>query len=209
MIVTWDINTTKRRANDSLNTQNSCDWSLEHYYEVARHCIGKFNIGSMACQMLKDEDAISFIAENLMYATHRWKHSPNNRTFKSYLNQCVIWGMYRWAKMLQSPSITKHATLSLNESYNSYGYNYDNDGLQRYEMCADVQTQPPGAMLHFFDILHNAKLTKKQSYCVEAICTQGQKASQIARDLGISRQAVNQCVAGGLRKLRIVLNKDI
>jgi DNA-directed RNA polymerase specialized sigma24 family protein len=212
MIVLWDINVTKRQNNGSLNAQSACDWSLEKYYEVARQCIGKFNVGSMARQMLQNEDAISFIAEHLMYATHRWEKYPDGRAFKSYLNQCSIWGMYRWAHMLKSPGLTKHTTISLNESCS-----YDDNKPQRYAICVDDTIPPPDIIIQkqektktIYNMLHSdgVGLTLRQLQCIEGVYIHGQSKAQVARTLGVSRKRVGQCVVRGIQKIKMALNTD-
>jgi len=197
MVVLWDIDVKKRRNSSSIGQTSACeDWTLDDYYEVARRCIGAFATGSLAQAMLRDEDAVSFIAEHLMYGAHRW-HADGGRTVNSYLNQCAIWSIQRWIALTKRTQ--KHAIVSLNA-------NCPGTRAQRHELIADEKILPPDTIVSQQEnsrhLIDDYGLTDRQRHCLEVVYIQGQKPSDVARDLGISRQAVDQCINKGIQKIQ-------
>jgi len=203
-VVLWDIDVKKRRQNNSLNDQGVTDWTLDDYYQVAQRCIGAFASGSLAQSMLRNEDAISFVAEHLMYASCRWNETAG-RTVHSYLNQCAIWAIKRWIKLSNKATQTEVVSLNADSCPGSR--------TQAYEIIADVNTQTPDEALSdqeqsdaLAKIVDNAGLTERQRHCLDVVYVKGQKPSDVARDLGISRQAVDQCLNKGIRKIQVVID---
>ncbi len=204
-VVIWGIDATKRRNNNTLHDTSACDWTLDDYYRVAQRCIGAFATGSLAQSMLRNEDAISFVAEHLMYAAHRWNKS-GGRTLHCYLNQCAIWSIHRWIAL--SKKVASKSLVSLNA---------DNcptsDTQQLYTMIADDNAPAPDDILMdqektdgLANVIEGAGLTDRQRHCLEVVYVQGQKPAEVARDLGISRQAVDQCLTKGIRKIKVAID---
>lgn len=200
-VVLWDIDVNKRRANNTLSNTSVRDWTLDDYYDVAQRCIGAFAAGSMAQSMLRNEDAISFVAEHLMYAAYRWTES-GGRTVNSYLNQCAIWSIHRWIVLTKRASKKSLASLNADNCPTA-------DTKQLYTMVADDKTQTPAEVLMdqeqtdgLAHVIDDAGLTDRQRHCLEVVYVQGQKPAEVARDLGISRQAVDQCLTKGIRKIQ-------
>lgn len=200
-VVLWDIDVKKRRANKTLNDTSACDWSLDEYYRVAKRCICAFTSGSLAQTMLRNEDAMSFVAEHLMYGAHRWNES-GGRTLHCYLNQCAIWSINRWILLTKKAQ----STISLNETIRS-------GRTQRYAILPDESLATPDDILlskerteNLANVIDNAGLTERQQHCMEVIYVQGQTPSEVARELGISRQAVGQCLNKGIQKIQVAIN---
>ena len=214
MVVLWDINTKKRRQNSTLNEKPAVDWSLEQYYETAKRCIGAFTSGPLAHAMIQDEDAISFVAEHLMYGAHRWKENMvNGRALHSYMNQCAIWAIKVWISL--SRRAEKHNMLSLNYSEGDNSTGTSNDRDQLYAYIPDEKSPLPEAVMmdqeqsdNISDVISNAGLTPRQQHCIEVVYVQGQRKSDVARDLGISRQAVAQCLEKGIQKIKVAINEQ-
>ena len=207
-IVLWDINVSKRL--ESGNLVNKVDTAakmlpLSDYYEIARRCIGAFASGTMARSMLRNEDAISFVAEHLMYATCRW-NSEAGRTLHSYINQCAIWSIQRWILLNKKSSLHRMASL-----------NNDNDGDNQplYATIPDESTTQPLDELCYYETtdmirkIMDTELTHRQRECIELIYIHGVSGADAARKLGVSRQAVEQCTTKGITKLRTILNDQI
>jgi RNA polymerase sigma factor (sigma-70 family) len=203
-VVLWDINVFKRRNNYQENHDSPHDWGLQDYYSAAQRCIGAFASSSLAHSMLRDEDAVSFVAEHMMYAAHRWHHE-RGRTLHSYLNQCALWSIKRWIKLCKTANCA--AIISLHDTH-------IDDRKPLYAITA-VDVDAPDAQLNAQD-LHNelsaaidsANLTSKQSRCIESVYVQGLKPAEVARNLGITRQAVHQCLEKGVAKIKAVMNND-
>jgi len=204
-VVLWDIDANKRRKNNTLNDTSVCDWTLDDYYNVAQRCIGAFAAGPMAQSMLRNEDAISFVAEHLMYAAYRWTES-GGRTINSYLNQCAIWSIHRWIVLTKKASNKSCLSLHLDSSH----------GTQKqllYAKIADTTVAAPDEILMSQEttsglahVLDDAGLTERQRHCLEVVYVQGQKPSDVARDLGISRQAVDKCLTKGIHKIKVAID---
>jgi DNA-directed RNA polymerase specialized sigma subunit len=196
----WDINVQKRRSNGGMSQTSACDWTLNDYYEVAKRCIGAFAVGSLAQSMLRNEDAISFVAEHLMYGAHKWSET-GGRTVNSYLNQCAIWSIQRWITL--SKKTHKHEMVSLNDDCRG-------SCSQRHEIIADDKSLTPDSIVSHQEqsmhLIEDFGLTTRQRHCLEVVYIQGQRPSDVARDLGISRQAVDQCLRKGTHKIRVVID---
>jgi RNA polymerase sigma factor (sigma-70 family) len=75
--------------------------SLDSYLLLAKKAISKFAnqfYQGLATKMLKDEDAISTIANAIMMADWRWDENYSNekgtkKTRYSYRNQCALWAI--------------------------------------------------------------------------------------------------------------------
>lgn len=199
-VVLKDIDIKKRKENDygSINTEM---YDLDKYRDIAKKCISLFSGNYMVSKMIRDEDAISHVAEHIMWGHMRWEES-RGRTLKSYLNQCAIWAIKSWkTKIYQSE---QKKIRSLNHVISNGG-----DGeSQQYELIADKKCKDP------FDILFNNVrleaekviddecLTSLQCRCLKERYIDGKKLQQIAGSLGITRQAVNQHIKKGLHKLK-------
>lgn len=77
--------------------QNIIFDNLNEYITLAKKAISKFS-HSMSSKMLKDEDAISYVANAIMMADWRWDENYQNKqgtkkTKYSYRNQCAIWAI--------------------------------------------------------------------------------------------------------------------
>ena len=206
-VVLWGINVSKRLESGNLSSTPEIEermLSLDDYYEVARRCISAFASGTVRSSMLKSEDAMSFVAEHLMYASCRWE-AEGGRTLHSYLNQCAIWAIRRW--ILISKNAMKHSCVSLNQDNNDEQnqlYNIISDGSEQPvdELC---RKEEEAAIRSIMD----SELTDRQRECIELIYIQGFSGADAARKLGISRQAVEQCTTKGLTKIRTTLNDKI
>jgi len=200
-IVLHDINVTKRRQNNTLGTTGAVNWTLEEYYNMAERCIGTFAEGSMAHAMLQNEDAVAFVAEHLMYGAYRWGEDKG-RTVRAYLNQCAIWSIHTWVK--RTTIANQIQTLSLHENCSN--------GLRmhRYQTIADINALPADVIVsrqeQLCSLLDGYGLTSRQKYCLEVVYVQGQKPSDVAKELGISRQALDQCMDKGIQKIRISID---
>ena len=73
--------------------------SLDFYTNLAKKIIAKIGptfFAGLSKQMLKDEDAISFVANAIMMGDWRWKQKEEDKPLKglySYRNQCAIWAI--------------------------------------------------------------------------------------------------------------------
>jgi RNA polymerase sigma factor (sigma-70 family) len=156
--------------------------------------------------MMQDEDALSFVAEHLMIGAHRWDET-RGRSLHSYLNQCAIWCIKRWVKIHKA---NPHGAIaSLNEEA------FTDSRIQMYEITADDKSAMPDDdmssqedSIELASLIDKAGLTERQLHCIEVVYIKGQRPTEVARDLGISRQAVDQCLTKGIRKLRSAIDEQ-
>ena len=201
MVIIRDIDVTKRQQGGEIRAVSSTGWTLQQYRAVAKRCIGAFASPSLAKSMLRSEDAIAFVVEKLVYGAHKWELS-RGRTLHSYLNQCSIWAIRSWIEMIKS----QPQLMSINMEYHD-------SHSQLYESLPDFKADTPDNIVankerteELSNVISSAGLTERQSYCLEVVYVEGQRPSDVARDLGISRQAVDQCLDKGIRKVQVALH---
>ena len=112
-VVIKDIDATKLQKSEIFETDNEL-LDLSSYILMAKKCIAYFASPDLSQQMLRNEDAISFVAEHLMMGTCRWDESKG-RAFKSYHNQCAIWAIQNWVSRITKDN---PAPYSLNKTLN-------------------------------------------------------------------------------------------
>ncbi len=203
-VVIWKVDANKRQKNSIFENElpkEHANWTIYDYYRVAKRCIAYFANGGLARTMLRNEDAISFVAEHLVYASYRWEEG-RGRTLNSYLNQCALWSIQRWLKM----SKRQRTHISLSEE------NYKQGSMSREATIDSLVDSPEQAILDSENrakitrLIDNAGLTDKQRNCIRLIYQEGEKPSDVARSLGISRQAVQQHTKHGVEKIKLTMS---
>lgn len=204
-VVLWGISDKRPK----MSTDNEM-LSLNEYYDIARRCIGAFASPSSANEMLRNEDAISFVAEHLMYGSAGWK-PEKGRTLRSYLNQCAIWSIKRW--FFFSKRAKKHSALSLSSKMDESD---DRRSLSLHETIADDKAVSPELSLFnqeeaetIHNILNTAALTPQQQKCIELVYIENHSGADAAKKLGVSRQAVDQSLRKAVKIIRGVINGNI
>ena len=197
-VVMKDIDFNKRNKND-YKSHSSEMYSLSEYRNIAKKCISKFSGPNSCSSMLKSEDAISHVAEHIMWGHIRWRED-GGRTLKSYLNQCAIWAIKSWkTKVYNVQDISS--------------LNYCNPGdqekqTQTYQNVEDKKCKEPFELLYndsfseMKSLIKSKCLTELQSRCLYERYVEGKKLRQIAESLSVSRQAVNQHITKAVKKLR-------
>jgi len=186
----WDIAKHKRTQYD--NRSLAVDWSLQDYYNMAERCIGKFASRSLSRCMLCSEDAVSFVAEYLMYAAYRWDET-RGCSIKTYLNKCAIWSIHRWVTMQRATPNLWSLNVECGER-----------GEQCHEMVPSPE-KPPHSHARILKIIDKGRLTKRQRYCMEAVYVHDLTQKELASRLGVSRQAVSKCIQSAIQKIRVSL----
>ena len=173
---------------------------MNDYRNLAKRCISLF-AGGVSSKMIKDEDAISHVAEHIMWGHLRWKED-GGRAIKSYLNQCAIWAIKIWqTKMYQTE---KMGIMSLNHVLS----NGSDDGVEQHEIIPDTSALEPSEIIcedmkiKIKSIFSNKKLTLLQKKCLKERYIEGKKLQQIADSLGVTRQSVNQHIKKAINKLK-------
>ena len=200
----YDIHTHKRSDN-YLETSPELEarmLSLSEYESIAKKCIGAL-AGPVARTMLRDEDAIAHVMHSLMEGTARW---DGRGVLRGYLKQCASWAIHRWITTW-SKQQAKNPPMSLNIHVG------EAKRMQLYEVTEDASHTERQRLQ---DVAEQAKecldvstLTDHQRQCLKLHYLDGVSQTDIAAQLGISRQAVHHCINNGLEKVRASVNEQI
>jgi RNA polymerase sigma factor (sigma-70 family) len=162
--------------------------NLHEWLKVAEKTINAFASRSVASQMLRDEDAIAFIAEHLMRGSMRWKED-GGRTLNSYLNQCADWAIKRW--ILNKKNASKQNIFSLD-----YLISEDND---LYNYIADKAIPSETSIEHIID---KPYLNDTQKTCLRMKFVDNMTYRAIGTALKKSGARIEQIISRALEKLR-------
>jgi hypothetical protein len=160
--------------------------NLDDYLILAKKAISKFS-HPMSKKMLKDEDAISLVANAIMMADWRWDENYQSKqgtkkTKYSYRNQCAIWAIqtYLSKEYQKNKKYDKIYSLDyVSESEDSIAHNLveDKKNLTPYEIAI-----------------------KNELYFLES-----ETFENIGKKYGITREAVRQ----GLNKAILTIRSHI
>lgn len=198
-VVIRDINVKKRASSECFKNPPEM-YTMPEYVEIAKKCICTFAEHSFAQSMLRDEDAISHVAEHLMIGHCRWKED-GGRTLRSYLNQCSIWAIQVW--LTKVCEANAKSILSLNHSSTSF-----DSREQLYELVADKKAEEPFELLFnnnrvaAMELINSECLNETQRTCLEGRYIEGKSLQAIADGLGVTRQAVFQTVDKAIKILK-------
>lgn len=202
MLVTINgIGNPKIQYKDHSNIQFD---SLDDYLLLAKKCISKFANG-LSKKMLKDEDAIAYVANSIMMADWRWDENYSNeqgtkKTKYSYRNQCAIWAIQTYAtKVYKKPK-------KINKVY-SMDHLPDDDGLSVHELLQDTNTVDPqdnmsnveqkedlSKLIH--ELITLDCLSARQQDYLKLYYFDNYTFDKIGKKYGVTREAVRQ----GLKK---------
>ena len=202
MVVIADINEKARaKVRDLYEAKETTArmLSLEEYLKTARQVISKFAIGSVRTQMLRDEDAIAFIAEHLMTATVRFQEDKG-RTFKSYLNQCGIWAINRWLTNIKASN--KVDVMSMDFESDSCGNG--RDSMTLHDLIPDKAPTTVEALISqetLDEILTHPCLNDTQKLCLRFKFVDNLTYREIGEKIKKTRARIEQITKEALRKL--------
>ena len=166
-------------------------WTLNDYINMATRCIRKFR-GNYVGVMLRDDDAISLVAEGLMKSYTTWT-DDKGASLKTYLSKKSIWIIKNWIKKY-SKDKHRNRTVSLNAM---------TEGGQ--EMIDFIIKEEKRENIDIGLIFKRAGLSPKQSEVLTRMFIGNERESEIAKELGVSRQAIEQLHKNGLEKIKKVL----
>lgn len=191
--------------------------TLDTYLTLAKKMISKFanNVFmGLAKKMLKDEDAISSVANAIMMADWRWDENYNNeqgtkKNKYSYRNQCAIWAIQTYVtKNNRNPKYIKRIY--------SLDHCQDDENMTSISSCIkDEHSMPPddiaidseyrASLTSFVDNIMGLEiLSERQKEYIKLYYLEGYTFDKIGKKYGITREAVRQ----GLNKA-ILLIKNL
>lgn len=179
--------------------------SVQEYHDLSRRIIGKFAPPNVKRAMLTSEDAIDFVAHCIMRADWGYdkEHSKgaNLRTYRGYCGRRAI-------KTYLGIIAEQRKTLSLDylllEDKSLHDTQSD-DGANDPQKQHINSEQHLELKIYLGSILE--KLTETQRECIIRSHIKNKGHSRIARELGISREAVRKSINVGMKKMRELVVK--
>jgi RNA polymerase sigma factor (sigma-70 family) len=189
---------------------------LDTYLLLAKKAISKFAnqiFNGLSQKMLKDEDAISSVANAIMMADWRWDENYINKqgtkkTKYSYRNQCALWAIQTYvSKIYQKPKKIK----------NVYSLDFGNDDMEfsNHEHIRDNKTIPPDEQLMqkehseelsclIDNILSIDYLSDRQKDYIKLYYFEDHTFEKIGQKYGVTREAVRQGLNKALDLIRSI-----
>ena len=193
--------------------------SLETYLLLAKKAISKFAnqfYNGLATKMLKDEDAISSVANAIMMADWRWDDNYQNdkgtkKSKYSYRNQCALWAI--------QTLITKNKKIN-KKNIKTYSLDFipdNDDGLSTYDLTEDTKCADPEKISIDNENVQNLKdliekllnsdcLTDRQRDYIKLYYFESYTFEKIGKKYGITREAVRQGLNKAIEIIRNTIN---
>lgn len=192
---------------------------LGTYLTLAKKAISKFANGiynGLASKMLKDEDAISSVANAIMMADWRWDENYENargtkKTKYSYRNQCALWAIQTYtSKSYKKPK-------KINKIYSLDHELENHDGTCVYNYMSDTKSLTPDENIInsedkqcvqklVQDMLSIDCLSEKQKDYIRLYYFENYTFEKIGKKYGITREAVRQGLNKALLLIRSYAN---
>lgn len=189
--------------------------SLEFYVILAQKIIAKFSNG-ISKHMLKDDDAIAFVANAIMMGDWRWKDNKDldqnkYKSLYSYRNQCGIWAIKTYVTKFYKNKKSK-------KNLNSYSLNHssiednaelstiipDNNQINPLDILIK-QEEHRSKQLLIQDILKSDLLSDKQKEYIQLYFFENLTLDKIGKKFGVTREAVRQSIKVSMEKIKNLL----
>lgn len=194
--------------------------NLSEYLKLAKKAISKFAnqfYNGLSIKMLKDEDAISSVANSIMMADWRWDENYDNKkgtkkTKYSYRNQCALWAIQTY--------VTKN--YQYNKKFKKTFYSLDHIINEEAESCAYTMIQDNKALSpdnylieketkeDLSDSIENLLslecLTDRQKDYIRLYYFESYTFEKIGQKYGITREAVRQGLNKAINTIKEIVN---
>lgn len=183
--------------------------SLNTYLLLARKSISRFAnqfYNGLADTMLKDEDAISNIANAIMMADWRWDENYQNekgtkKTRYSYRNQCAIWAIQTYvSKNAKRKKSKKNIHVSLDHIIGSEDgcttiHNLTKDAKAHSPEDILVEKEQKAELSHLISSLLELEcLSTRQKDYIRLYYFEEYTFEKIGKQYGVTREAVRQAL---------------
>lgn len=187
--------------------------SLDFYLNLSQKIIAKLAptfFSGLSKEMLKNEDAVSFVANAIMMGDWRWEKSDEkkqNKTLYSYRNQCAIWAIKTY--------ITKKYKLNKNKkrSFSMSSFSLSEDDAMLTELISDQKQKDPIDILIkeeenyttsslINELLSSDILTEKQKDHIKLYFLENQTLEKIGEKYDVTREAIRQSIKSSIKKIR-------
>jgi RNA polymerase sigma factor (sigma-70 family) len=195
--------------------------SLSTYIILAKKAISKFAnsfYNGLSVKMLKDEDAISAVANAIMMADWRWDDNYRNdkgtkKTKYSYRNQCALWAIQTYISK-DSKHKKKHKKVY------SLDFTIDNheDGPNLSSITSDLSELSPEDLAiekeskeHLSDLINQLLsldcLSARQKEYIRLYYFESYTFEKIGKKYGITREAVRQGLNKAISNIKEAINE--
>jgi len=193
--------------------------SLNTYITLAKKSISKFSnqfYNGLSSKMLKDEDAISSIANAIMMADWRWDDNYQNdkgtkKTKYSYRNQCALWAIqtyvsknYKKNKKFKTTIYSLDYIAEKDDESTVHNFTEDTKSLPPEEILINKENKEELSSL-INKLLQLGCLSDKQRDYIQLYYFESYTFEKIGKKYGITREAVRQ----GLNKAISLIKESI
>jgi RNA polymerase sigma factor (sigma-70 family) len=194
--------------------------SLDFYINLAKKIIAKMGptfFSGLSKQMLKNEDAISFVANAIMMGDWRWKKDQKEEDVKvyknlySYRNQCGIWAIKTYVTKQYKQNNNKR---KINSKY-SLNYVDDNDISLESAIADNNQKEPIENLIEkekvsnllnsIEDLFNSGILSDKQKEQIIMYYYENMTLEQIGKKYNVTREAVRQSIKSAILKIKALI----
>jgi RNA polymerase sigma factor (sigma-70 family) len=210
-------------GNQKIKYKNHSDIKFDSLYEyilLAKKSISKFSnqfYQGLANKMLKDEDAISSVANAIMMADWRWDQDYKNtkgtkKTKYSYRNQCALWAIQTYISKNHNKNKKFKKVYSLDHVLES-----DDDSSTPHSFIEDSKMFSPDQEIinkedkEQLDLLINNLLgidclTARQKDYIRLYYFESYTFDKIGKKYGITREAVRQGLNKAINIIKEIAN---
>ncbi|NBT09090.1 MAG: sigma-70 family RNA polymerase sigma factor [Chitinophagia bacterium] len=194
--------------------------SLDHYVTLAKKSIAKFSnqfYQGLSAKMLKDEDAISSVANAIMMADWRWDENYQNekgtkKTRYSYRNQCALWAIQTYiTKDHKKDKKFKKKFYSLDHVVesddDSTAHNFTQDEKMMSPDDILIQKEDKEELTKLIESLLSLDcLTPRQKDYIRLYYFESYTFEKIGQKYGITREAVRQGLNKAINMIKETVN---
>lgn len=193
--------------------------SLNTYMILAKKSISKFSnqfYNGLSSKMLKDEDAISSIANAIMMADWRWDENYQNdkgtkKTKYSYRNQCALWAIqtyvsknYKKNKKFKTNIYSLDYMVEKDDESTVHSFTEDTKSISPEDILINKENKEELSSL-INKLLQLGCLSDRQRDYIQLYYFESYTFEKIGKKYGITREAVRQ----GLNKAISLIKESI
>jgi RNA polymerase sigma factor (sigma-70 family) len=195
--------------------------SLNDYVLLAKKSISKFSNSfyrGLSSKMLKDEDAISNIANAIMMADWRFDENYGTKTERktrySYRNQCAIWAIQSYVTKNYRDRNRKHKIYSLDysksENEEQSGYAFVNNSKSKNPEEILIKKEEEQLISDKINEIFGLSILsdKQKQYCA-LYYLDGYTFEQIGHKYGLTREAIRQSIKKTIEKVKEYYNVKV
>jgi RNA polymerase sigma factor (sigma-70 family) len=194
--------------------------SLDFYITLAKKSIAKFSnqfYQGLSVKMLKDEDAISSVANAIMMADWRWDENYQNekgtkKTRYSYRNQCALWAIQTYItkdhkkdKKFKKKFYSLDHVIESDDDSTAHSFTQDEKTLSPDDILIAKEDKEELSKL-IDSLLELDCLTARQKEYIRLYYFESYTFEKIGQKYGITREAVRQGLNKAINMIKETIN---